>query len=340
MANVGSDKPNIRQVASIAGVSHMTVSRVLNDHPNIKPETRRRVLEAIEELDYRPNLVARALATQRSQRIGVIVESAVAFGPTSILRAVELAARTAGYSVTPVALHEGDALSPQDAVDSLITQGVDAICVVAPRSSSIAALRRVAMSVPLLVVKADADPTFLTVSIDQHHGTTLLVDHLVALGHRDILHISGPLDWLDARARERAFHTRAKSWGIRERPIVVGDWSADFAYDFAKGLQRLPEYTAIFAANDDTAIGLIHGLHERGFDVPGDISVAGFDDIPLARHFLPPLTTVRQDFHALGGAVVEMLRAAIESREIPQFTRIPTEVVVRDSTAPPRESRR
>lgn len=336
MANVGSDKPNIRQVASIAGVSHMTVSRVLNDHPNIKPETRRRVLEAIEELDYRPNLVARALATQRSQRIGVIVESAVAFGPTSILRAVELAARATGYSVTPIALHDGDALTPQDAVDSLLTQGVDAICVVAPRSSSIAALRRVAMSVPLLVVKADADPTFLTVSIDQHQGTTLLVDHLVALGHRDILHVSGPLDWLDARARERAFHTRARSWGIRERPIVVGDWSADFAYDFARGLNRLPDYTAIFAANDDTAIGLIHGLHERGFDVPGDISVAGFDDVPLARHFLPPLTTVRQDFRALGSAVVEMLRAAIERREIPQLTRIPTEIVVRESTAAPR----
>lgn len=337
MANVGSDKPNIRQVATIAGVSHMTVSRVLNDHPNIRPETRRRVLEAIEELDYRPNLTARALATQRSQRIGVIVESAVAFGPTSILRAVELAARAAGYSVTPIALHDGDALTPQDAVDSLITQGVDAICVVAPRSSSIAALRRVAMSVPMLVVKADADPTFLTVSIDQHQGTTLLVDHLVALGHRDILHISGPLDWLDARARERAFHTRARSWGIRERPIVVGDWSADFAYDFAMGLNRLPDYTAIFAANDDTAIGLIHGLHERGFDVPGDISVAGFDDVPLARHFLPPLTTVRQDFRALGSAVVEMLRAAIERREIPQLTRIPTEIVVRESTAAPRE---
>lgn len=336
MANVGSDKPNIRQVATIAGVSHMTVSRVLNDHPNIKPETRRRVLEAIEELDYRPNLVARALATQRSRRIGVIVESAVAFGPTSILRAVELAARAAEYSVTPIALHDGDAMTPQDAVDSLTTQGVDAICVVAPRSSSVAALRRAALSVPMLVVKADADPTFLTVSIDQHQGTTLLVDHLVSLGHRDILHISGPLDWLDARARERAFHTRARSWGIRERPIVVGDWSADFAYDFAMGLKRLPDYTAIFAANDDTAIGLIHGLHERGFDVPGDISVAGFDDVPLARHFLPPLTTVRQDFRALGGAVVEMLRAAVESREIPAFTRIPTEIVVRQSTAVPR----
>lgn len=339
MVSVGSDKPSIRQVAIIAGVSHMTVSRVLNDHPNIKPDTRRRVLEAIEELDYRPNLVARALATQRTRRIGVIVESAVAHGPTSILRAVELSARAAGYSVTPVALHEGDALSPQEAVDNLVTQGVDALCVIAPRSSSVAALRRIAISVPMLVVKADADPTFLTVSIDQHAGTTLVVDHLVALGHRDILHLSGPLDWLDARARERAFHSRAKSWGIRERPIVVGDWSADFAYDFAKGLTRLPDYTAIFAANDDMAIGLIHGLHDRGFEVPTDLSVVGFDDIPLARHFLPPITTVRQDFGALGVSVVEMLRAAIEGRDIPALTRIPTELVARASSAAPREVR-
>ena len=220
-----------------------------------------------------------------------------------------------------------------------MTQGVDALCVIAPRSSSVAALRRIAITVPMLVVKADADPTFLTVSIDQHAGTTSVVDHLVALGHRDILHLSGPLDWLDARARERAFHTRAKSWGIRERPIVVGDWSADFAYDFAKGLTRLPDYTAIFAANDDMAMGLIHGLHDRGFEVPRDLSVVGFDDIPLARHFIPPLTTVRQDFGALGVAVVEMLRAAIEGRDIPALTRIPTELVARGSSAAPREVR-
>lgn len=339
MASLGSDKPGIRHVADLAGVSHMTVSRVLNDHPNIKPDTRRRVLEAIEELDYRPNMVARALATQRTRRIGVIIESAVSFGPTSTLRAIEVAARTAGYSITAVALHEGDTMTPQDAVDNLTTQGVDALCVIAPRSSSVAALRRISLTIPLLVVKADADPSFLTVSIDQQAGAALVVDHLVALGHRDILHIAGPLDWLDARARERAFHARAKSWGIRERPIVVGDWSADFAYDFAMGLNRLPDYTAVFVANDDMAVGLIHGLHDKGFEVPRDLSVVGFDDVPLARHVLPPLTTVRQDFAALGAAVVEMLRAALEERELPQLTRIPTELVTRSSSAAPREAR-
>lgn len=339
MANSSPDKPNIRQVASIAGVSHMTVSRVLNDYPHIKEATRRRVLEVIEELDYRPNMAARALATQRSRRIGVLVESAVEFGPISTLRAVEFAARASGYAVSSIALRDGDEISPQEAVDNLTAQGVDALCVVSPRSSSIAALRRISIGVPMLVVKPEKDPLFLTVAVDQQAGTTLAVDHLVSLGHRDILHLAGPLDWLDARARERAFHTRAKAWGLRERAIVVGDWTGDFAYDFATGLRDLPEYTAIFVANDDMAIGLVHGLHDRGFSVPDDLSVIGFDDIPLARHVLPPLTTVRQNFHALGVSVVDMLRAAIEEREIPQTTRIPAELMVRASSGPPRGGR-
>lgn len=339
MANTSADKPNIRQVAQLAGVSHMTVSRVLNDYPYIKEATRRRVLEVIEELDYRPNMAARALATQRSQRIGVLVESAVEFGPTSTLRAVESAARLAGYSVSAIALRGGDEITPQEAVDNLTTQGIDALCVVAPRSSSIAALRKISIGIPVLVVKPDQDPTFLTVSVDQQEGTALAVDHLVSLGHRDILHLAGPLDWLDARARERAFHARAKAWGIRERPIVVGDWTADFAYDFAKGIQRLPDYTAIFAGNDDMAVGLIHGLADRGFSVPDDISVVGFDDVPLSAHVLPPLTTIRQNFHALGVSAVDMLRAAIEKREIPRVTRIPAELLVRSSTSAPREGR-
>ncbi|MGO1848453.1 MULTISPECIES: LacI family DNA-binding transcriptional regulator [unclassified Microbacterium] len=340
MAGTSAEKPNIRQVAQLAGVSHMTVSRVMNDYPHIKEATRKRVLDVIEELGYRPNQAARALATQRNRRIGVLVESAVSFGPMSTLRSVEFAARTAGYAVNSIGLHDGDEVTPQEAIEHLTAQGIDALCVVAPRSSSLATIRKIPIGVPVLVVKPDKDPAFLTISVDQQQGTVLAVDHLVSLGHRDILHLAGPLDWLDARARERAFHARAKEWGIRQRPIVVGDWSADFAYDYAKGLRELPEFTAVFAANDDMAVGLVHGLHDRGFSVPGDISVIGFDDISLAAHVLPPLTTVHQNFHSLGVSAVDMLRAAIEEREIPHVTRIPADLVVRSSTAAPREERR
>lgn len=339
MTPSASPEPNIRQVASIAGVSHMTVSRVLNGHPNIKESTRVRVLEVIEQMNYRPNNAARALSTRRSRTIGVIVESAVEFGPTSTVRAIEYAARESGYSVSSLGLRDGDQMSPHEAVSRLTAQGVDAICVIAPRSSSVMALRKLTVSVPVLIVKPEKDPVFLTVSVDQAAGAKLAVDHLAELGHRDILHLSGPLDWLDARGRERAFHSRARDWGVRERPIVVGDWTADFGYDFARSVEGVPEYTAMFVSNDEMALGVIHGFHDSGIRVPQDVSVVGFDDLPVSRHFIPPLTTIRQDFHALGVKAVEVLRASIEGHEIPQRTRISVELIVRESSAPPRSSR-
>ncbi len=339
MAATPQGRPNIRLVATRAGVSPMTVSRVLNDSPKVLPDTRERVLAVISELNYRPNVAARALATQRTRRIGVLVDSVSEFGPTSTLRAIELAAREAGYTVTSVSIGDEAHLTPEESVAHLTDQGVEAICVVAPRSSSVSAIRKIDVGMPVLVVKGERDPAFLTVTVDQSAGTILAVDHLAALGHTDVLHLAGPLDWLDARSRERAFHARAASWGMRERPIVVGDWTADFGYDFARGLTTMPEYTAIFAANDEMALGVVHGLHENGIRVPQDVSVVGFDDLPMSRHFLPPLTTVRQDFHALGRAAVEVVQAAIEGRQIPQRTKLPAELVVRGSSAPPRAGR-
>lgn len=332
-----SEKMNIRQVAAVAGVSHMTVSRVLNNHPNIKESTRRKVLDVIEQLNYRPNLAARALATQRTQRFGVLIEDSHEYGPLQTLRSFEDAARERGYSVTTAPL-SGSQMGPLDAVDHLAAQGVDGICVLAPRSSSLTALRRAQFSVPVLMIKANSDPSFLTVSADQQMGAELAVDHLAQLGHRDILHVAGPLDWLDARTRERAFAARIKEWGLVERPIVVGDWSADFAYDFVMSMRRAPDYTAIFAANDSLALGLLHGFHDRGFSVPEDISIVGFDDMSGAAHFIPPLTTVRQDFGAVARKAVEVLKAAAEGSDIPQRSKIGVELVVRSSTYAPRSA--
>jgi len=333
---VVSGRPGLKQVAAVAGVSHMTVSRVLSGHPNIRDSTRAKVLKAVDELNYRPNVAARSLVTQRTERIGVLVESGDAFGPSSTLRAIERAARSRGYSVTSVALRDERDMTPVDAVEHLTGLGIDALCIIAPRSSSVATLRTIEIGVPTLVVKSEDDPTFLTVSVDQQAGTAEAVDHLASLGHRDVLHLSGPLDWLDARSRERAFHARAKSWGMRERPIVVGDWTPDSGYEFAASLTSVPEFTAMVVANDDMALGVIHGLAERGIRVPQDVSVIGFDDLPSARHMLPPLTTVRQDFDKLGTTVSEVIHAHVHGQEIPRRTRIATQLVVRDSTAPPR----
>lgn len=335
-------KANIRQVAKLAGVSHQTVSRVLNDHPSIRPATRERVLEVIEEVGYRPNSAARALATNKSNRIGVLVDSAVEYGPNSTLRGIESAARAAGYSVTAATVDasagepETDVSAPLVALEHLMAQGIDAVCVIAPRSSSLDRLRAATPHIPALVIKAAGDDTFLTASVDQELGAALAVRHLIDLGHRRIAHVSGPLDWLDARARHRTWRTEIEAAGLEEIDVVVGDWTADFAYSVASDPNGLPDCTAIFAANDQMALGLIHGLATRNIDVPHDISIVGFDDLPEAKHFLPPLTTVRQDFRALGEFSVDVLRSALEGRELDRRSVIAPLLIVRESTAKPR----
>ncbi len=325
----------MRQVAELAGVSHQTVSRVINDHPSIKPATRERVLKAIESLNYRPNSAARALASRRSKRIGVLVDSAMLYGPNSTLRGVEDVAREAGYSVSSVTVSEERAISAHDAVEHLMSQGIDALCIVAPRASSVDLLREHDHNVPTLVIKAETDERFLTASVDQRAGATLAMEHLIGLGHRKILHLAGPHDWFDARGRSDGWQKALASAGIGEMPMVEGDWTSDGGYDFAMGLPDDRAFTAIFSANDQMALGLMHGFRERGIRVPGDVSVVGFDDLPEARHFAPPLTTVRQDFHALGKQAIENLLGELEGKDVPRRSLILPELVIRESTAPP-----
>jgi DNA-binding LacI/PurR family transcriptional regulator len=322
-------------VAALAGVSHQTVSRVLNDHPSIRPATRERVLRVIEEVGYRPNSAARALATAKSNRIGVLVDSAVEYGPNSTLRGIEYAARATGYSVASVTIGADSTLDPAVALGHLMAQGVDALCLIAPRQSSLASVRDATLGIPTLVVTAAADDTFLTASVDQERGASLAVRHLIDLGHRHIAHVAGPLDWLDAQGRQRAWLAELEAAGLDVPEMVVGDWTADFAYDLARRPSVLDECTAVFAANDQMALGLIHGLADRGIDVPGRLSIVGFDDLPEAKHFLPPLTTVRQDFRALGERSVDVLLAELGGDEHTRRAVIEPELIVRRSSAPP-----
>lgn len=329
-------KLNMRQVAALAGVSHQTVSRVLNGHASIRPETRAKVLSVIDEVNYRPNLTARALATSKSNRIGVILDSAVEYGPSSTLRAVEHSARATGYSVSSVTLDgDNESLGLDVALEHLMAQGIDALCVIAPRSSSLELIRKRASAVPVLVVKAEPDQNFLTTSVDQELGATLAVRHLYGLGHRAIAHLAGPLDWFDARGRHAGWKASLEAEQLDVLEPVIGDWTADFAYEIARTPGKLPECTAVFAANDQMALGLIHGFAERGVVVPNDVSVVGFDDLPEAKHFLPPLTTIRQDFADLGARSVEVLHAALVGEAPPSRSLIAPELVIRRSTAAP-----
>jgi len=303
------------------------------------------VLEVMRQLNYRPNSAARALASRTTRRIGVIVDNVVEFGPGSTLRAIEDAAHERGYTVSSVAVDR--AVTPHEAVESLLAIGIDALCLITPRSDSIDLLREGASGLPVLVVKPEPEDDLFTVSVDQHRGASLAMEHLLALGHREIAHLAGPLDWLDARAREQAWREHLELAGAQPRPVTVGDWTSDSGYEYGRALAAelsgsdpanpaTPRVTAVFAANDRMALGLIHALTEAGIRVPHDVSVVGFDDVPDARHFLPPLTTVRQDFRALGQVSVETLIAELEGVPVPQRALIAPELVVRGSTAPPR----
>ncbi|MFD5213773.1 LacI family DNA-binding transcriptional regulator [Microbacterium sp. NPDC058345] len=328
-------RPSIYDVADRAGVSHMTVSRVLNGHPNIRESTRRRVMDAIDEMNYTRSSIARALATNRTMRIGVLVDGPGQYGPNSALRALETAARERGYAVSAFSVADDERQGIDTGVLDLVTQGVDALCVIAPRSSSLALLRQQSTGVPILLVKEEPDAGMHTAAVDQRAGAEAAVRHLIDLGHREILHLAGPLDWFDARARAEAWRNCLEHAGLPVREPEIGDWSSDSGYEFGRTYD-FGAATAVFVSNDQMALGVIHGLIESGRRVPDDLSVVGFDDLPDARHFLPPLTTVRQDFTELGRRVMEALLAAIAGDDGTERELIRPALVVRSSTAAPR----
>ncbi|GGB22579.1 LacI family transcriptional regulator [Flexivirga endophytica] len=324
--------PSIRDVAKLARVSHQTVSRVLNDHPYIRPATRERVLAAMAELNYRPNRAARTLATSRSHTIGVLLTaSASHYGPASTIAAVEEAARDRGYSVVLASPGRVEVAEFSDALDHLIREGVDGIIAVAPQIRAAAAVAKLHNPVPVVMIQCDSgDPRL---SVDNRVGGKLAAEHLWRLGHRRLAHVSGPGDWSEATARRHGFEEALADVGSGPVAIAEGDWSAESGYRAFEHL-RDSGCTAVFCANDQMALGLIHAAHDDGRRVPRDLSIIGFDDTPEAAHYLPPLTTIRQDFHMVGRRAVDSLLSALDGT--PKHGRsIHPKLVVRDSTSAP-----
>lgn len=330
-------RANIYDVAKLAGVSHMTVSRVLNGHPNIRDTTRKRVDDAIAQLQYQRSATARALAMRSAMRLGVLVDNPVEYGPNSMLHSFETAAHEAGYTVGSFTTTDEGTLSIEAALQGLLEQDIDGLCVIAPRESSLKTLQAHPTTVPKILLIPATIPEVSTASVDQYAGASVVVEHLIDLGHTRIAHLGGPSDWFDARERERAWRDAVTQAGLEAAEYAEGDWTADCGYTWAKQAD-LDGFTAVFAANDQMALGVIHGLAERGVAVPAQVSVVGFDDVPDSSHYLPPLTTVRQDFVALGELAVRLLVEAIGGKPNAQQTTISPQLVVRESTAPPRNT--
>jgi DNA-binding LacI/PurR family transcriptional regulator len=328
-------QPVMADVARLAGVSHQTVSRVLNDSPNVKEATKERVLGAIRELDYRPNSAARTLVTRRSQTLGVVSFDTTLYGPASMLFGIEQAARSAGYFVSIASLRSLDARSVQEAVDRLRDQAVEGVLVIAPQTSAAGALAQVRSVVPVVAVGSGAQAKVPGVAVDNEAGGRAATRYLLDLGHRTVHHVAGPGSWLDAQARQSGWRAALTDAGAPVPEVLAGDWSARSGFEAGLQLLQKSEVTAVFCANDHMALGVLRALNEAGRTIPGDISVVGFDDIPESSYFTPPLSTVRQDFGELGRRGLELLLDEItDGRHSARRVMVTPELILRASTAP------
>jgi len=331
--------PVMSDVGKVAGVSHQTVSRVINGSPKVRPETRQRVLAAMRELGSRPNSVARALATGRTNMLGVVGFDTTLYGPASVLFGIERAAHEEGYLMIVASLKALNRASVVDAIDRLRIRGVDGVVVIAPDLEAADAVRQTHRDIPLVAAEAGPSDVISVVAVDQFAGAVSATRHLLDLGHETVWHISGPAEWLESAERVDGWRTALESAGATPPPLLVGDWSARAGYDLGRRLSTNRSVTAIFAANDQMALGVLRAMREAGRDVPADVSVVGFDDIPEAPYFNPPLTTVRQDFIEVGSRSLRVLVRAIETGEpAVQGSLVATELIVRESTAVPRQT--
>lgn len=332
----GYRAPTLTDVAQLAGVSTMTVSRVINRHAKVAADTRERVMAAMKSLDYRPNMMARGLASGRSRSIGVLTVDTTLYGPRAALRGIEGAARERGYSVTIAHLNDPDGTAVAQGANLLRSRSCDGVILLQPLISEVPRNGGPADLPPMVAIHAGTPGDYPVVSVDQRLGARLATEHLLSLGHQTVWHISGPTLWYEGVERVLGWQEALTEAGAEVPPVVHGDWSAASGYTAALELLNTPGATAIFVGNDSMALGVLHAMHELGLRCPEDISLVGFDDYPEAAYFSPSLTTIRQDFDEIGHRAVELLVQLIETGgPHSQHLVLPPQLIVRSSTAPP-----
>ncbi|MCC3294443.1 LacI family DNA-binding transcriptional regulator [Arthrobacter sp. zg-Y411] len=325
---------NIRDVAAAAGVSYQTVSRVINGHPSLRDSTRQRVLEAMEQLQFRPNRAARALVTRESRIIGALVASGAEYGPTATLQAVQNAANEAGYVVDAVHIDNADRSSIEEALDRLMSHAVEGLVLLAPQSRTLEVIEQLSIRIPFVTVHSLHSEDH-RMSVDQLAGARLATRALLELGHRKVVHVPGPEGWVETEARRQGYLEEMTAWGLAPAVVSAGEWTAESGYRVGAELRNGLQFSAVFSGNDHIALGLVHAFAEAGLRVPEDVSVVGFDDVPEAAHFLPPLTTVRQDFPELGRRCVAVLLGELQGRDPVKTGDVAPKLVRRGSTAAP-----
>jgi DNA-binding LacI/PurR family transcriptional regulator len=328
--------PSIIDVAAVAKVSYQTVSRVLNGHPSVRPETRTAVLDAVEKLDYRPSNAARTLKTGRSRTLGVLVLDVADSDGLTSLYGIEHSARELGYFVGIGALDSIDRASVQAAAGRLAEQSIAGLLIIAPIETAGDALAALPSSLPVVAIEGTDKSGVSSVGIDQTRGARLATEYLLELGHKTVFHVGGPAEWMQTQDRLAGWRAALENAGAEVPLSLPGDWTAQSGYEAGLLLSRMSDMTAVFAGNDQMALGLLLAFSERGLSVPGDVSVVGFDDGADAPYYNPPLTTVRQDFREVGRRAIELLVGQVEGApRTAEHLYVGPELIVRRSSASP-----
>jgi LacI family transcriptional regulator len=337
-------RATIKEVASSAGVSTQTVSRVINNRPDVSPETRKRVQGIIDDLDYQPSALARSLIRQRSNTLGVVTAGLQLFGPSRTLSGIAAAAEEAGYSLLLKELTSFDTNDVTPIIQSFLSRHVDGIIWAVPEVGQNHAWVKKQTSdleIPLVFITMEPRKNISIVYIDNYLGGRMATSHLLEQGYRHIAHISGPLDWWEARQRKAGWKDALIDAGLsaRDNQCVEGNWSAESGgQGFEQLLEQFPEMDSVFVGNDQMSLSVIQTARERGLRIPEDIVIVGFDDIPESAFFCPPLTTIQQDQIAAAKLAVEEIIRTIESNwkgiepDKPKVTILPPTLVVRQSS--------
>ncbi len=336
-------RATIKQVAKAAGVSTQTVSRVINERPDVSPETRERILQIIEDLDYQPSALARSLIQQRSFTLGVVTAGLKYIGPSRTLNGITSKAEELGYALLLQELPRFDSNNIKPLLQNLLAHHVDGIVWAVPQVGDNRrwvdeTLKDVPVPVVFLTMQSRAGIS--TVSVDNYAGGVLATQHLLSQGRRQVGHISGPLDWWEARQRKQAWQDTIVSSGNKkiDGHWTEGNWSSSSGeLAFEQLLQSYPDMDAVFVANDQMALAVLQAAHRRGLRIPEDLAVVGFDNIVESAYFWPALTTLNHDQQELGCRAVEEAVKQIEAihcneKVEPQNILLSIELVVRGSS--------
>jgi DNA-binding LacI/PurR family transcriptional regulator len=312
-------RATIKEVASVAGVSTQTVSRVINERPDVSPETRKRVQEVIKALSYQPSALARSLINQRSLTLGVVTAGLKHIGPSRTLSGITSAAEEEGYSVLLKELPSYDTEEIRPIFQALLSRHVDGIIWAVPEvgdNRNWVNEHPADFEVPLVYLTMESRDDLSIVSIDNYLGGRMAMSHLLEQGYRNIGHISGPLDWWEARQRMAAWKDALRESGLSsdDSQCVEGNWSsASGALAIEKLSDQYSEMDAVFVANDQMALGVLQFFAEKRIHIPEDVGIVGFDNIAESAFFSPALTTIQQDQHSVARIAVEELIKIIEA---------------------------